>query len=533
MKNIREDVSVSPERMEVLKHLIKSSSQLVEYLNVLKKNCDIIRLGKLFTTEIGYYFYDSGTGKVVQFDKSIYSILHRFFHEDLYTLPKDILSNSEMNEFFRVAVNEHLFQVPDVNMLYERGYYEGLPDQLNNNVQQIILELTGRCNLRCGYCVYNESYVENRAFNSEDMSWETAKAAIDYLALHGADEVAIGFYGGEPLLKYNLMKNCIEYAKTTLSNKHVTYSFTTNCTLVTNEMAKYFSTVDGIAIMCSIDGPKDIHNEYRKDIHGGGSFDLAIKGLKTLFTAFEGKPIDRKKFSISINGVFTPPYTIEKATSIYDFFQGLEWLPKTVNIQLEPAREGSIKVKNDSLENESLTENPMWSLGKNLYFTGKLPAKDDLKGRMYMSSVQSSLATIHKRFITDIPLPNYPFNGCCVPGARRLYISTSGKLYLCERIENSPSIGDIHTGIDIETIRTKYVTEYSARSIEKCRKCWAIRLCRVCYAECYNENGMDPAEKRPVCFAANKGLEASLALYHQLLEQYPEKLNELNDLVIV
>src|SRR5699024_3281095 len=145
--------------------------------------------------------------------------------------------------------------------------------------------------------------------------------------------------------------------------------------------------------------------------------------------------------------------------------------------------------------------------------------EDKLKDRMFVTAIQSYLINIHKRFISDFPVQNYPFNGCCVPGARRLYINTFGELYLCERIENSPSIGNIQKRIDIQEVFNKYVTEYSNNSIEQCKKCWAIRLCRVCYAECYNNNGIDKDEKLSVCYATRKSIESSLKLYHEIMEK--------------
>lgn len=65
-------------------------------------------------------------------------------------------------------------------------------------VQQLIIELTGKCNLRCKYCIYNDYYEENRDFNTSDISFETAKKAIDYAYAHRhPDHFSITFYGGE------------------------------------------------------------------------------------------------------------------------------------------------------------------------------------------------------------------------------------------------------------------------------------------------------------------------------------------------
>ena len=348
-----------------MESVIQSGEELLNRLIRLKEDDDLSRIGKLFRTNSNCYFYDTGTGKVVQMEQTVYELLEKFFTGKNETLVK----NEELDEFLEVSAKEHLFQAPKITQLYDRGFYEELPYQVNQNVQQVILEVTGNCNLRCEYCIYNEGYEENRNFNSENMSKETAFAAIDYLAEHGSEEVALAFYGGEPLLRFSLIKECIEYAQKVLSAKKVTYSFTTNCTLMSKEMAEYFSGIKGISILCSIDGPKHIHDEHRKDVNGKGTFDRAIKGLKNLVIAFQNNK-DNVEKQLAINGVFCPPYTEEKVEEIYNFFKNLEWLPESIGIQFEPVRFGSLPVKNeqeqDKMENGFL-ENPMWSWGKKQY----------------------------------------------------------------------------------------------------------------------------------------------------------------------
>lgn len=508
--------------------LIMSREEMINNLNKLLKDGDLERIGKLFSTQNQYYFYDTGTGKVIQIDAEVFEILDDLFKGKRISFPETY--NSNVSEFLEIAIKEHLFQATDVEQLYERNFYEDLPKCVHTKVQQIILEVTGNCNLRCEYCVYNEKYSENRNFNTENMSRETAMAAIDYLAKHGSDEVAVAFYGGEPLLRFDLIKECITYAQKVLCDKKVTYSFTTNCTLMTKEKAEYFASIDGISIMCSIDGPKKIHDEHRKDIHGKGTFDRAIQGLRNLVEAFRGRPMNR----LAINGVFCPPYTVEKAQEIYSFFQQLEWLPKDVGIQFEPVREGSLHIgENDTkTDNIEYVLNPMWILGKNKYSSEELPAEKSRKNWLFLSEIQNALVTVQKRYIYDIPLPNYPFNACCVPGARRIYINTRGEFFLCERIENSPSIGNIKTGIDIEQIKKYYVEEYSKKSIDECKKCWAIRMCRICYAECFDKSGLNMEEKCKLCSMMKRSTEENLILYHELLESSPEKLRDLNQLVM-
>lgn len=138
------------------------------------------------------------------------------------------------------------------------------------------------------------------------MKLPVAFAAIDYRAEHSIkkDEVAISFYGGEPLLNFPLIKSCAEYAHQKLKNKEVYFSITTNATLLTPKIANFLFSEKKFSIVVSIDGPKEIHDEFRRDIKGDGSFDRSLKGLKNLYIAFGETFVGR----VSLNVVYTPAY---------------------------------------------------------------------------------------------------------------------------------------------------------------------------------------------------------------------------------
>ena len=89
--------------------------------------------------------------------------------------------------------SEYLLENPEIEHFVQLdGYYEDESMQ----VQQLIIELTGKCNLRCKYCIYNDYYEGNRDFNTSDISFETAKKAIDYAYAHRhPDHFSITFYG--------------------------------------------------------------------------------------------------------------------------------------------------------------------------------------------------------------------------------------------------------------------------------------------------------------------------------------------------
>lgn len=124
------------------------------------------------------------------------------------------------------------------------------------------------------------------------------------------------------------------------------------------------------------------------------------------------------------------------------------------------------------------------------------------------------------------------YNGCCVPAKRRLYVCTDGTYKVCERIGNAPSIGHVDTGIDLDAITKFYLEEYEHKSIPDCSQCWAINLCDVCYAQCYDENGLNVEIKQKLCPQIRSRYIMWLQDYHELLETNPESIEEISKIEI-
>ena len=98
---------------------------------------------------------------------------------------------------------------------------------------QCTLELTQACNHRCLYCPYSSLDATRRPHSQKCMSWEIAEAAIDLLLDHSedAEHIALGFYGGEPLLAWGLLRRCLEYAHERAGARPLLTTLTTNATL--------------------------------------------------------------------------------------------------------------------------------------------------------------------------------------------------------------------------------------------------------------------------------------------------------------
>ena len=307
-----------------------SRQESIEFLQRLLEQGDFKRLGKTFKTRQKYYFYDRGTGKVLECGKGLYDLLcclERNNNVDDYDkIDKNFVE--EVHELKEAFETEKVLQAPEVKQ-FGGTNINYLEESINEHLEQMTLELTERCNLRCKYCIYGSENLDNRDFGNNDMSFEIAKKAIDYAAAHSGKSISIVFYGGEPLLKFDLLKECVEYCEDRLQDKELTFNMTSNMVLMDEEKANYFAKKKNFMITCSLDGPELIHDENRVFPDGKGSFQKTYQGLKNFVTAIEDKETVSERVSISM--VVTPPYTTAKLEDMKEFYESIkEWLPLKV-----------------------------------------------------------------------------------------------------------------------------------------------------------------------------------------------------------
>jgi uncharacterized protein len=508
-----------------------------KYIEYFKNNTNQPKaLAKLFKTDTSCYIYDTGTSKVLncsEFECKVIEKITTGKIDEIANLKNEVSEE----EYFEAIINiknaieqEDVLKAGGEFKFVSPGHYEELGEELDNCVRQVVLELTGKCNLRCSYCIYSEDYDDRRNFHENDMTEFIAKKAIDYANLHGdkKEGVAITFYGGEPLIKLNLLKNCIKYAKNTIKDKKLSFSMTSNLTLMTKEIAEYLADVDGLSITCSIDGPQEVHNSSRKDINGNGSFERAIRGLKYIVEALGDSAEER----VTLSMVFNTPYSFEKLKEIDLFFKGLDWLPEKISKNVTYPTVNNIdydEVERIIAENgESTDYLRIWSEESYLH---KLRQSED-KEFFSKTIIESPFIKIHKRPILVKYIKDNNLNGCCVPGGRKIYVTTNGDFLVCERIDGSPVIGNVYDGVDKKRVKELLVEEYANEALDDCKNCWASRLCEICYAMCFNNGKIDMKKKRYYCNSVRSHMEKSLILYHKCLEINPKELEYLNDFTL-
>ncbi|MDR0614787.1 MAG: radical SAM protein [Lactobacillales bacterium] len=505
-----------------------------EFLNKIVKKKRVGRLGKIFKTEDHYYFYDTGTGKVAQFKLNVYLVmkclLEEGSYESLFSLPmtqKDILA--AVDEIL-LGIEEHdLLSAPEVQTLTGDAVIN-LSEILESSINSVTLEVTEECNLRCKYCIYHPSHPDYREFGHKHMSWDTAKKAIDFLKAHSLEVEApyIGFYGGEPLINFKLIQKCIEYAKEVFGEK-VTFSLTTNATLVTEKIAKFLFENDTNVII-SLDGPKEIHDENRIAASGQGSYEATVNGAKKLLVTAEKFG---KKESIIFNVVVFGEDYHQRYDKIQSFFNQEKWLSEDIQVMISNADYGPIE--SEYFVPSSKEDQDMM---KNLYsplFTWDAKKRQASKKKEQLISdldMDKAMQKIHKRRLLKKPLTEYGMNGCCVPGERRIYVNAEGVFFHCEKVGNIPSIGNVHSGLDEGKIKRFYVDEYIQEAVKYCKNCWAINLCSLCYIGCYDANGKNFAYRHDWCRHERKYSENALIRYYSTLEKNPETLEKYNNMEV-
>ncbi len=139
------------------------------------------------------------------------------------------------------------------------------------------------CNLNCGYCFYLEKQALFGAGEKYRMTDEVLSAYIrNYIRSQPTPAVEFVWQGGEPtLLGIDFFKRVVELQRPFARQKTIMNSLQTNGTLLTDEWCAFLKKYN-FMVGISLDGPKEIHDRYRRDRKGNGTFDRVMQGLRLL-----------------------------------------------------------------------------------------------------------------------------------------------------------------------------------------------------------------------------------------------------------
>lgn len=420
----------------------------------------------VFYTPLGYYFYDVNTNDIVKVNRKVYQYLKSGIGVDDEDVQKDLSFLRERG----YLKTKHVKKT-------EHPITELLPFYSESKLGQLILQVTQNCNLRCDYCVYSGGY-ETRGHTNKRMDFCMAQKAIDFLENHSKDRnlVTIGFYGGEPLLEFDLLQKCVEYAEQKLNGKEIEYSITTNATLLTDEIIDYLIS-NNFFVTVSIDGPREIQDECRRFLHSNnGTFDIVMRNLKKI------REMNREYFDKNVR-VNTVLVTERGYECVDQFFKGEDIFS---NLSISSATVSDSFAKNKREISEKFHIEQQYELFKTfLAELGYLPKEDaSLLIRGYLEHMHTIRADSERSHRECLP-SKWHRGGPCIPGVMRLFVTVDGTFLPCEKvceISEYAQIGSIEKGFNLRKMNA--ILNVEKLTQEECKNCWVYSECSSCIRYC-------------------------------------------------
>ena len=415
----------------------------------------------IFKLPIGYRLYDREQNKVVPLNREEYESLERIHNKQGTLEDEKLLARFQAKGFCQES---GLCEI-------EHPATQSLEPSLKTKLRQIVLQVTQNCNLRCSYCAYSGSYF-NRTHTNKRMSLETAIRAVDFFMERssGVEEVTIGFYGGEPVLEFDLIKQVIEHVETRYPARTVRYNFTTNLTLFTDEVIDYVLEKN-IQIMISIDGPQPVQDKYRTFVNGKGSFATVMANARRI------KERDPNYYQTCFTNTVASPG--EDYESIRDFLDHNE-LFGSLHSSFTQVNENGLK-KEVTYGDEYYRMVRREKFKVLLFTLGEIDSSrpsrtfaQDKATILYTNRELASGGTLHSK-------KGHP-GGPCVPGVHRFFVDVDGNFYPCERITEDAAfqVGNLDTGFDLDKVEK--IINVGRCTKEECLDCWAFLFCGTCAA---------------------------------------------------
>lgn len=414
---------------------------------------------KLLRTPRGWYVYDVGKDSLLKIGKDLYEALASYDSTVLERLTEDVQRDLQtlMDLGYFSSKRPQILQHPSTSI------FEVL---LDRKIEKLILQLTQDCNFRCKYCIYSEEINHKQRHHSKKrMSWDTAKAAIDFYGEHSIDSSLwhIGFYGGEPLLEFELLKQCVEYAESELKGKPLLFGITTNASLLKAPVVEYLEE-HNVEVLISLDGSRETHDRNRVFSNGKGTYEVIRSNLSEIQRRYP-QYFERMRFNMVVD--------CDAGIQGYQgVLQDMKVDPDCVNATLIENTDEPIRLNSGFIQDvEYMKFVSLYENAAKLSFTGNSLSTKPIKDAKHRIETHNDL-----NGMTAVAYPS----GQCVPGKTRLFVNADGEFYPCERVNETTAmcIGSIDAGFNFEKI--KELMNVALITANQCKNCWALHMCTSC-----------------------------------------------------
>ena len=432
---------------------------------------------------------DVCSGSVHVVDEVAYDIIGMF---ETHTR-EDILNTMarQYPRFTRQELEECYGQVvglKDSGKLFAPDTFQPMAGKLKEKtagvVKALCLHIAHTCNLNCSYCFASQGkYHGDRAI----MRYEVGKQALDFLIANSGSRrnLEVDFFGGEPLMNFDVVKRLVAYARSIEKehNKNFRFTLTTNGVLIDDDVID-FANREMSNVVLSLDGRKEIHDRYRVDYAGNGSWDRIVPKFQKLVEARQGK-------NYYMRGTFTHANP--------DFLKDIQQMLDLgfTELSMEPV----VCAPGDPSE---LTQEDLPIVLDQYEQLAELMLKRDREGRPF---------TFYHYMIdlTGGPCIYKRISGCG-SGTEYMAVTPWGDLYPCHQFvgEETFKLGNIWDGVTNREIQSEFAA-CNVYAHPECRDCWARLYCSGgCAANAYHSTGSVTGVYQYGCTLFRKRMECAI-----------------------
>lgn len=359
-------------------------------------------------------------------------------------------------------------------------------------ITTLVLNVAQDCNMRCSYCF---AMAGTYGKDARTMDRETAFRAVDFLLEHSGEsqEVTLTFFGGEPLLNFDVIQATVKYAREEARKigKVVDFSLTTNGTLLSEDRVRFFSD-QRIGVTVSMDGPPEVHDRNRRLMGGQGSYRAVLPRALALIQGHRTRPVGAR------------------ATLTRDIPDLKQCLFHLLDLGFH---EVGFSPVTSSDPTHYLSEADLESLLTQFRDLAFLFRDRALEGRFLgFSNISNLVAELHAGEVKRYP---------CGAGLGLLGVSSTGDLFLCHRlVENDEALlGSLGKGIDHEKRGLLLKALHLGKKAD-CHGCWVRHLCAGgCYHEALERQGGLSRRNAQYCEWLRAWVGIGIEVYLDILEE--------------
>ncbi len=380
------------------------------------------------------------------------------------------------SELYNLAENGLLFADDDY-IDVSRAFPENPP------LKALCLHISHDCNLRCKYCFASTG---DFGTGRKLMTPEIAKAAIDFVIARSQNRrnIEIDFFGGEPLMAMDSVKEAVEYAKEQgkLHNKVFRFTITTNGLALNQENIDYINR-EMSNVVLSLDGRPEVNDEMRKTVSGEGSYDYIVPKFKKLVDSRD------KKLDYYVRGTFTR----DNLDFTEDILHIAELGFDQLSVEPVTAEEGCSYALRDCDKEKIFEEYEK--------LAEIMKERRDFNFFHFMVDLEQGPCVIKR------------IRGCGA-GYEYAAVTPEGDVYPCHQFVGKEEyrMGNVCDGTFNKTISDEFMG-YNICTRESCKKCWAKFYCSGgCSAANLNMNGNLEESYELGCELERKRLECAIML---------------------